>query len=212
MTARKFKRHIFQVHRNYPPLPPSPSAAVIPKAKSVREWLTSIKTIFTNKAFIIIFIFLGACMGCVSSVMTKIEQIMCSRGYSDQLSGLAGAMILTSAAVASLPINLLAYKSGRFVRKAHAMHSPQFFSLSKPFHELFCSDPKIALSSPFLQIQLGLQAVHRSRAVWRDRQRLLHAVARPRSLHRCQLRPHGRIRSRSLCCGLRTRCRVHLSC
>jgi len=104
---------MWKVHRNYPPLPPSPSAAVIPKAKSVREWLTSIKTIFTNKAFIIIFIFLGACMGCVSSVMTKIEQIMCSRGYSDQLSGLAGAMILTSAAVASLPINLLAYKSGR---------------------------------------------------------------------------------------------------
>ena len=84
-----------QIHRNYPPLPPSPSAAVIPKAKSVAEWVRSVRTIFSNKAFIIIFIFLGACMGCVSSVMTKIEQIMCSRGYSDQLSGLAGAMILT---------------------------------------------------------------------------------------------------------------------
>jgi len=102
---------MWKVRSNYPPHPPSPSAAMIPKAKNLSEWMTSIRTIFSNRAFIVIFLFLGACMGCVSSVMTKIEQIMCSRGYSDQLSGLAGAMILTCAAVASIPIGLLAYKN-----------------------------------------------------------------------------------------------------
>ena len=103
-----------QVHANYPPHPPSPSAAVIPKAKNLRDWMRSVQSICTNRAFLVIFVFLGACMGCVSSMMTKIEQIMCSRGYTDQLSGLAGSLILTSAAIASIPIGLLAYRTGRF--------------------------------------------------------------------------------------------------
>ena len=76
--------------------------------------MTSLHSLMKNKAFVVIFLFLGACMGCVSSVMTKIEQIMCSRGYTDQLSGLAGSLILISATVASFPIGLLAYRTGRF--------------------------------------------------------------------------------------------------
>ncbi len=71
-------------------------------------------------------------MGYVSTLCTKIEQIMCSRGYSDQvryimsfeqlqtqyqdsfqLSGLAGSLIFLMGFLASFPIGILAYKTNR---------------------------------------------------------------------------------------------------
>ena len=38
--------------------------------------------------------------------------MLCARGYSNQLSGLAAALIFACAAVSSMPIGLLAYKMG----------------------------------------------------------------------------------------------------
>ena len=39
-------------------------------------------------------------------------QMLCARGYSDQLSGLAAALIFACAAISSIPIGLLTYKLG----------------------------------------------------------------------------------------------------
>ena len=39
-------------------------------------------------------------------------QMLCARGYSDELSGAAAALIFACAAIASIPIGLLAYKMG----------------------------------------------------------------------------------------------------
>ncbi len=50
-------------------------------------------------------------MGYVSAISTKIEQILCSRGYTDQLAGFAGSMILFMGFVASFPFGLLSYKT-----------------------------------------------------------------------------------------------------
>ena len=38
--------------------------------------------------------------------------MLCARGYSDQLSGLAAALIFACAAISSIPIGLLTYKLG----------------------------------------------------------------------------------------------------
>lgn len=69
---------------NRPPTPPSPSAAV--QVKSEKNYWPSIKAMFTNRAYIIMFLFVGGAMGYVSAISTKIEQILCASGYSDQVS------------------------------------------------------------------------------------------------------------------------------
>ena len=38
----------------------------------------------------ILFMFVGGAMGYVSAISTKIEQMLCSRGYSDQIAGKKG--------------------------------------------------------------------------------------------------------------------------
>jgi cyanate permease len=50
-------------------------------------------------------------MGYISAISTKIEQILCSRGYTDQLSGLSGSLILLCGTLASFPFGYLAYKT-----------------------------------------------------------------------------------------------------
>ena len=52
-----------------------------------REYWPNIKKLFSNWPFIIMFLFVGGAMGYVSTISTKIEQILCSRGYSDQIAG-----------------------------------------------------------------------------------------------------------------------------
>ncbi len=93
-----------------------------------------------TRAFLIMFLFVGGAMGYISCISTKIEQIMCARGYSDQvltssichaklsntnyvrvciwpillqLSGLSGSLILLVGFFASFPFGVLAYKTGR---------------------------------------------------------------------------------------------------
>lgn len=50
-------------------------------------------------------------MGYVSTISTKIEQILCSKGYTDQLAGLSGSLILLTGFIFSFPFGLLAYKT-----------------------------------------------------------------------------------------------------
>ena len=61
------------------------------------------------------FLFIGGAMGYVSTISTKIEQILCARGYTDQLSGLSGALILLCGFFASFGFGVLAYKTKRLI-------------------------------------------------------------------------------------------------
>ena len=52
------------------------------KAKNVFEYfrmdyIGTLKSVFTNRAFVIMFLFLGGCMSFISCLATKMEQIMC---------------------------------------------------------------------------------------------------------------------------------------
>ncbi len=76
-------RTFLQVTANKPPTPPSPSAAN--QSLVQKSYLPSIRQLLFNKAFLIMFLFVGGAMGYISCISTKIEQIMCARGYSDQV-------------------------------------------------------------------------------------------------------------------------------
>ena len=52
-----------------------------------KEYWGNFKKLFTNWPFMILFMFVGGAMGYVSAISTKIEQMLCSRGYSDQIAG-----------------------------------------------------------------------------------------------------------------------------
>ena len=54
------------------------------------SWWSSIKKLFTNPTFLLLFLFYGGCIGYTTAMSTKIEQILCAYGYSHQMSGLAG--------------------------------------------------------------------------------------------------------------------------
>eukprot|EP00090_Calanus_glacialis_P012651 TRINITY_DN21256_c0_g1_i4.p1 TRINITY_DN21256_c0_g1~~TRINITY_DN21256_c0_g1_i4.p1 ORF type:complete len:512 (-),score=133.86 TRINITY_DN21256_c0_g1_i4:86-1621(-) len=102
------------VRTSLPPTPPSPSAATAKSAKR-RPFLGTIMKLVKNKAFLVIFLFLGGAMGYISTLQTKLEQILCSKGYSDSLAGLAAAFIIISGFVASFPLGYLSIKTGKLI-------------------------------------------------------------------------------------------------
>ena len=106
---------VLKVTNNVPPTPPSPSAALAMQQSTANrgglEYWKNIKQLFTNWPFIILFLFVGGAMGYVSAISTKIEQILCSRGYSDVIAGVSGSLILFMDFVASFPMGLIAYKT-----------------------------------------------------------------------------------------------------
>ena len=104
---------VLKVTNNVPPTPPSPSAALALQTTATKgpEYWKNVKKLFSNWPFIILFLFVGGAMGYVSAISTKIEQILCSRGYSDVIAGVSGSLILFMGFVASFPMGLIAYKT-----------------------------------------------------------------------------------------------------
>jgi len=54
-------------------------------------------------------------MGYISTLQTKLEQMLCSRGYSDTLAGVSAALIIIAGFVASFPIGYASMKSGKLI-------------------------------------------------------------------------------------------------
>eukprot|EP00096_Caligus_rogercresseyi_P007109 TRINITY_DN2459_c0_g1_i1.p1 TRINITY_DN2459_c0_g1~~TRINITY_DN2459_c0_g1_i1.p1 ORF type:complete len:493 (+),score=163.32 TRINITY_DN2459_c0_g1_i1:15-1493(+) len=104
---------IMKVKNDYPPSPPSQSSAS--QTRHRLNYLTSVRRLITNFPFVIMFLFLGAAMGYISTISTKIEQLLCSRGYSDQLSGFSGSLVLLTGFIASFAFGFLAVKIRRIV-------------------------------------------------------------------------------------------------
>ena len=102
------------VKTSLPPTPPSPSAAAS-KTTSRKPFITTILQLTKNAPFLIIFMFLGGAMGYISTLQTKLEQILCSRGYSDTLAGVSAALIIIAGFIASFPIGYASMKSGKFI-------------------------------------------------------------------------------------------------
>jgi len=108
---------LFGVRSSLPPTPPSKSAASAMLTKR-RPFLGTIWKLARNPPFIIVFLFLGGAMGYISTLQTKLEQMLCSRGYSDQLAGLCAAAIIVAGFLASFPTGYIAMKTGRLTTVA----------------------------------------------------------------------------------------------
>jgi len=111
---------ILKVQHNVPITPPSASEAsereqnLNKSAKKMDYWHT-LKAVFTNRAFVVIFLFLGGSMAFISCLATKMEQIMCSVGYSDELAGLACTIVILVGAAGTVLFGVLAQKTGKIV-------------------------------------------------------------------------------------------------
>ena len=55
--------------------------------------MASIRQLFVNPAFMLLFMFYGGCIGYTTAMSTKIEQILCASGYDHKMAGLAGKFL-----------------------------------------------------------------------------------------------------------------------
>lgn len=114
---------IISINSDYPDSPPSRSAKLarekydhdhkLSREDLVRKYLKNLKSVFTNKEFIVLFIVVGGAVGFVNAFFTQLSQLMCSRGYDNMFSGLCGSLLLGSGFVGALISGALVEKFGR---------------------------------------------------------------------------------------------------
>jgi len=110
---------ITKVSNNKPLTPPSISEEkereLVVTEPGCQDYISTLKTVFTNRAFVVIFLFLGGSMAFISCLATKMEQIMCSVGYSDELAGLSCTIVIIVGAFGTVVFGILAEKTGKIV-------------------------------------------------------------------------------------------------
>lgn len=103
------------VNRSIPPSPPSLSSKLslqAEKKKTFKEYLTTMKSVFMNKGFMILFIVIGGAVGFFNAFSTQLSQLMCSRGYDNVKSGIAGSLVLGTGFLGAIISGLLVEKFG----------------------------------------------------------------------------------------------------
>uniref|UniRef100_UPI00358E5933 solute carrier family 49 member A3 isoform X1 n=1 Tax=Myxine glutinosa TaxID=7769 RepID=UPI00358E5933 len=78
------------VRRSAPLMPPSLGTA----ARSTQPFLINIKQLFTNGPFLILLVCFGTGIGVITCFTTLLAQILCARGYTDEFSGICGALTI----------------------------------------------------------------------------------------------------------------------
>jgi len=106
---------ILLVKSNLPPTPPSASEEQRELDQNKIKYIRTLKTVFTNKAFVIMFFVLGGNMSFISTLATKMEQIMCSVGYSDEIAGLTCTVVILVGALGTVGLGILAEKTRKIV-------------------------------------------------------------------------------------------------
>ena len=101
------------IRENEPPSPPSASVAEV-KAQGKVCWLKSFRKLATLQ-FGATLLFMGLLQGYGICITTKMEQILCARGYSDQFAGMASAVFSLSGILMSVLIGITVLKYGRIV-------------------------------------------------------------------------------------------------
>merc|ERR1719460_2240173 len=106
---------ILLVKSNLPPSPTSASEEQRELDQNKIKYIRTLKTVFTNKAFVIMFFVLGGNMSFISTLATKMEQIMCSVGYSDEIAGLTCTVVIIVGALGTVILGVLAEKTRKIV-------------------------------------------------------------------------------------------------
>jgi FLVCR family MFS transporter 7 len=67
----------------------------------------------TNRSYLMINIAVGGAVGFFNCFATQLQQMMCSRGYSNLFSGLCGSMLLGTGFIGSIFTGTIVQKTGR---------------------------------------------------------------------------------------------------
>nr|XP_042113763.1 solute carrier family 49 member A3 isoform X8 [Peromyscus maniculatus bairdii] len=93
-----------------PPTPPSAGAA----NSTSESFFHGLKLLIQNKAYVILAICFGGGIGIFSSFSALLEQILCANGYSNEFSGLCGALFIVFGILGALLLGLYVDRTKHF--------------------------------------------------------------------------------------------------
>ncbi|KAL2779946.1 solute carrier family 49 member A3 isoform 5, partial [Daubentonia madagascariensis] len=85
-----------------PPTPPSAGAA----SSTSEKFLDGLKLLLRNKAYMLLAVCFGGGTGVFSSFVALLEQILCASGYSNEFSGLCGALFIVFGILGALVLGI----------------------------------------------------------------------------------------------------------
>ncbi|XP_071827316.1 solute carrier family 49 member A3-like isoform X2 [Apostichopus japonicus] len=97
------------IYKGKPEIPPSASAAM-----DSEPFFTGIKKLFTNKAYVMLFISFGAGFALFSALSSLLSQIVCVKGYNDVFAGICGAAIIIAGFFGAMIAGLYVDSSKKF--------------------------------------------------------------------------------------------------
>ena len=71
------------------------------------------KMLITNKIFVVLMLVLGSGLGFFNVLATQVQQFACSRGYSDEFSGLSVTVMIIAGVFGSTFMGGVVVKTGR---------------------------------------------------------------------------------------------------
>uniref|UniRef100_A0A8C6RLF2 Solute carrier family 49 member 3 n=3 Tax=Nannospalax galili TaxID=1026970 RepID=A0A8C6RLF2_NANGA len=98
------------IWESVPPSPPSVGAA----SSTSENFLRGLKLLMQNKAYVILAICFGGGIGVFSSFSALLEQILCANGYSNEFSGLCGALFIVFGILGALILGLYVDRTKHF--------------------------------------------------------------------------------------------------
>ena len=111
--------NILSVTMDSPPSPPSRSAELASlkhkgntQRELLRRYVSDLKSMFTNREFLVLFLVLGGAVGFINGFFTQLSQMMCARGYDNEFSGLCASLLLGTGFIGALASGFLVEKFG----------------------------------------------------------------------------------------------------
>ncbi|XP_012928468.1 major facilitator superfamily domain-containing protein 7 isoform X2 [Heterocephalus glaber] len=98
------------IWENMPPTPPSTGAA----SSTSEKFGPGLWLLLQNKAYIILAVCFGGGIGVFSSFSALLEQILCASGYSNEFSGLCGALFIVFGILGALILGLYVDRTKHF--------------------------------------------------------------------------------------------------
>ncbi|XP_068928734.1 solute carrier family 49 member A3 isoform X2 [Petaurus breviceps papuanus] len=99
------------IWESIPPTPPSVGAAT----STSEPFLSGMWTLLRNKAYVILALCFGGGIGAFSAFSALLEQILCVKGYSNEFSGLCGALFIVFGIIGAFVLGLYVDRTKQFI-------------------------------------------------------------------------------------------------
>ncbi|XP_023361987.1 solute carrier family 49 member A3 [Sarcophilus harrisii] len=99
------------IWESVPPTPPSAGAAT----STSEPFFSGMWILLRNKAYVILALCFGGGIGAFSAFSALLEQILCVKGYSNEFSGLCGALFIVFGIIGALVLGLYVDKTKQFI-------------------------------------------------------------------------------------------------